>query len=820
MSSIWQDIRFSIRALIKNPSFAVLAIATLSLGIGAGTTIFSLVNGLLLRPLPGNKDNSRLFAIAFSSPSDRDLHGVSYLDFMDYRAQADAFQDMTAYMLGGEVMTADNRSDRIILNYVVADFFSTLGLQSTIGRVFHTGEGDHPGTGPFMVLGYSFWQRRFEGDRDVIGKTVTIRGKPITIIGVAPKELIGPYTPIETDAYLPLGAIGIASQQIEFFTKRDRSDLKVLARPLPGIAKEQAEASLQVIADSLGREYPVTNRKVRVSMVPERLARPDPKDSAGSMLIAVVFIAMVGLTLIVTCVDVANLVLVRATGRRKETALRAALGAGRWRLLRQWVTESLVLSSFGGVGGAALGWMLSRMAGRIQLPDSVPIRLNLNFDWRVFGCIAVITLLSGIVVGAAPALRAFRLDLSSTLRGGGQSGLLATHRGSMRGALVIAQVTAAFVVLTAAALFLHSLTSAEGMDLGFQPKGILNLAMDAGQLSYDQAHGAALFRDIKDRIRALPGVESATFASTVPISFYLEEAAVRKENQITFPDRQATFMLYNKVDEDYFRTMQIPILLGRAFSPTDTVSSQRVAIVNETFAKAAWPDQDPIGKRFIAGKSNASPVEVVGVVKNGRYGSLAEDPQPSFFLPIAQSYSASQVLQVRSAQSPASLTNTIEHEIRALNPNLPVFDVMTMEQSLGGHNGFFLLRVGVLVAGCLGMLCLLLSIVGVYGVISYSTSLSTHEIGVRMALGAQRGDVLRLVLGQGLKLVGIGLACGMAISLTVTHLIAGLLYRIGATDATAFLGVFILLSLAGCLACCLPAWRATRVDPMVSLRLE
>ena len=820
MSSIWQDIRLSIRMMLKNPSFAILGIATLALGIGAGTAIFSLVNGFLLRPLPGSKDNTQLFAVAFSSPHEGDLHGASYLDYMDYRAHADAFQDMTAYTLGAGILSADNRSDRVILNYVAGDFFSALGLQPTIGRLFYPGEGDRPGTGAVMVLGYSFWQQRFVGDPSVVGKSVTLKGKPITIIGVAPKELIGPYTPIETGAYLPLGAMGIFSQQTDFFTNRDRSDLKVLARPLPGIAKDQAQASLQVIADQLAREYPTTNTGVRVAMVPERLARPDPQDSTGSTLVAIVFAAMVGLVLVVTCVDVANLILVRATGRRKEIALRAALGAGRWRMLRQWITEGLVLSSFGGVAGAGLGWALSRLAGRIRLPDSVPIRVNFSFDWRVFVCVAAIVILCGIVIGAAPALRAFRLDLNTALREGAQSGLLGGRRGRMRGALVVAQVTGAFVVLTAAGLFLHSLMTAESMDLGFRPQGVLNLAMDATQLGYDQARGAALFREIKDRVRTLPGVESATFASSVPMSFYLEESAVRKEGQAGLPDDQAAFMLYNRVDENYFTTMGISILRGRAFTSDDTANSQRVGIVNETFAKTFWPGQNPIGQHFIAGNSDTPPVEVVGLARDGRYGSLAEDAQPSFYLPIAQRYSASRVLQVRSALPPASLAHTIESQIRALDPNLPVFDVMTMEQSLGGHNGFFLLRVGVLVAASLGTLSLLLAVVGVYGVISYATSLSTHEIGIRMALGAKRSDVLRLILGQGLKLVGIGLACGAAISLTLARLIASLLYRIGAMDPAAFAGVFAILLTAGCIACYLPAWRATQVDPMIALRHE
>jgi predicted permease len=820
MTSFWQDIHFAVRMMVKKPAFAILGIATLALGIGAGTAVFSLVNGFVLRPLPGAKDNSQLFAIAFSSSGARELHGASYLDYMDYQAHANAFQDMTAYTLSAAIISAGNRSDRIIVNYVAGDFFSALGLRPAIGRLFYPGEGDRPGTGPVMVLGYSFWQQRFGGDPAVVGTNVSIKGKSITVIGVVPEEFPGPYTPIDTGAYLPLGAMGIFSPQTDFFTKRDRSDLKVLARPLPRIPREQARVSLQVIAERLARQYPVTNSTVKVAMIPERFARPDPQDSIGSILVAVVFNAMVGLVILVTCVDAANLMLVNATGRRKEIAVRASLGAGKWRLLRQWITESLVQSSLGGVAGAVLGWALSRLAGRIRMPGGVPIRLNLAFDWHVFAYVVAITGLSGIIVGAAPALQAFRFDLNTALREGGRSGLLGAHGGRIRGALVIAQVTGAFVVLTAAGLFLHSLTSAQRVDIGFRPQGLLNLTMDASQVGYAQDRGVALFRDIKDRVRTLPGVESVTFASTVPVSFYLSEAAVRKEGQSALPDSQAIFMLYNTVDEDYFRTMEIPILRGRGFTSADTPSSKRVAIINETLAKMFWPSQNPIGQRFIAGESGTSPVEIVGVVRNGRYGSLAEDPQPSFFLPIAQNYSALRVLQVRSLQPPVSLADTIESQIHSLDPNLPVFDVMTMEQSLGGHNGFFLLRMGVLVAGSLGTLSLLLAVVGVYGVISHATSLSTHEIGVRMALGAQRGDVLRQILGQGLKLVGIGLACGAAISLVVTRFIASLLYRIGAMDPAAFVGVFVLLLAAGCVACCLPALRASQLDPMVALRHE
>jgi predicted permease len=739
---------------------------------------------------------------------------------LDYRAHADAFKDMTAYALGAAIITADKRSGRVILNYVAGDFFSALGSQPAVGRLFYPGEGDRPDAAPLMVLGYRFWQQRFGGDPEVVGKNVTVKGKSIKIIGVAPKQLIGPYTPIETGAYLPLGALGIFSQQTDFYTKRDRSDLKVLARPVPGIAKEQAVASLQVVADRLAREYPMTGSSVRVSIVPERFARPDPQDSTGSMLVAAVFLAMAGLVLVVTCVDVANLMLVRATGRRREIMVRASLGAGNWRLLRQWVTESLVVSSLGGIAGAALGWALSRLAGQIRMPDSVPILVDLPFDWHVFACVLAIAILSGIVVGAAPALRAFRFDLSTALREAGPSELLGARRGRTRGALVIAQVTGSFVVLTAAGLFVHSLTSAENMDLGFRPQGVLNLTIDMNQLGYDQARGIALFREIKDRIRMLPGVENVTLASTVPVSFYLQEDAVRRDGQASLPESQATFMLYNTVDEDYFQTMGIPILRGRGFTSSDSASSPRVAVVNETFAKMFWPAHNPIGQRFIAGKSDSSPVEVVGVARNGRYGSLAEAPQPSFFMPIAQNYSALRVLQVRCARPPSSLANTIRDQIYAVDPNLPVFDVMTMEQSLGGHNGFFLLRIGALLAGCLGTLSLILAMIGVYGVISYAASLSTHDIGVRMALGAQQKDILRLIIQQGLKLVGIGLICGATISFTLSRFIASLLYRIGAMDPTAFVGVSVLLLAAGCVACYLPAWRATRVDPMVALRHE
>jgi len=819
MHSFLQDVRYGLRMLGRSPSFTALAILTLALGIGASTAIFSAVNALVLRPLPG-EGNGQLLAVAFRDPRDADSHKMSYLDYKDFQQQAVSFADLTAYDLGFGVLTADQRSDRLLVSYVPGDFFSVLGMQPAVGRLFYPEEGDQPGTTQSLVLGYSYWQQRFGGDPGIVGKSVTLRGRSIAILGVAPQEFVGPFTPIETDAYLPMGMMPETPGGSNFFTDRSDRELYVLAKPKSGASRPQVRASLQVIADRLGQEFPATNKGMVVSVLLERLARPEPSDSSGTLLAVGIFLVMVALLLIIACVDVTNLLLVRASSRSREMAVRASLGAGRLRLLRQMLTENLILSGLGGTAGAMLGWWLSRLVGAIRLPTGIPIRVNTAFDWRVFACIAAVVIFCAVLVGIAPALRTFRADLNTVMREGGRSSSAGIRRSRFRGALIIAQVAGSLIVLVAGALFVRSLTSAEKMDLGFRPDGLLNLTINVNELGYDEPRGTALFRALKDRIRALAGIDSATFASAVPLSQYLQQDRIWKEGTAGTPENQVPEMNFNAVDEEYFHTLKVPILRGRGFTRDDRKDTRRVAVINETMAQLFWPGQDPIGQRFRVGKPDGPPIEVVGVARNGKYVSLFEEPRPSFYLSLAQNYSPLRILQVRTSLPPANVATLIEKNIHDLEPDLPVFDVMTMQQSLGGPNGFFLLRIGSTIAGLLGVLCMALAVVGIYGVMSYVAAQRTYEIGVRMALGAQRGDVHRLIARQGARLTLAGVAIGLAGALALTRLMSGLLFGVSAHDPLAFVCCVALLAIVAGLACWIPARRATRLDPMVALRYE
>ena len=820
MNSFSQDVRYAIRMLLKKPAFTALAVLTLTLGISASVAIFSIMDGFFLRPLPG-KNNDQLVVVAARQAHRNFESPLSYPDFLDYQANSDAFVSMAGYVNSVTDLKAEGRSDLILTHFVTSNFFETLGLQPAAGRFFLPGEGDRAATAPYVVLNYDFWQQRFGGNSAVIGNAVTIDGVAFTIIGVSPKGFMGPYKLIETQMYVPIGmaaAEHMADPGAQLLTSRDSNMVHTLARPKPGVTREQARASLQLVADRLSREYPLTNKDTRVGVYSERLARPEPGAAASNTLVIGVFLAMVALALLVTCINVANLVLVRASSRGKELALRSALGAGRFRIIRQLLTESLILAALGGIGGGAVGALLARLATSVRMPGGLPFYFEFDFDWRVFLGTAGIVALCTVLVGLLPALRATRFDLNTTLREGGRSDSAGGVRHRLRHALVITQVAGSIVVLIAAGLFVRSLQVAQKMDLGFRAQGLLNLTFNPGLMSYDAARTTEFYRALKQRVSELPGVESASFVSSVPMGFNNEYAKIWKEGQSTteVPANDS----FNRVDEDFFRTMKVSILQGRGFTAQDSKESSPVAVVNQELANRMWPQQNPLGHHFRYG-DDARTVEVVGVAANGKYDWLFEDQSPFFYVPMAQAaYHSVSVLQVRASVPPLSVATAVESAARDVDPNVPPFAVSTMEESLGGPNGFFLIRTGAVFAGSIGALCLFLAVIGVYGVISFVANQRTHEIGVRMALGAQRGNVLRMVMRQGLVLVSIGLAIGLGISLTVTRFMRDLLFQIGAADPTTFIGVSLILISVAMIACYVPARRATKVDPLIALRYE
>jgi predicted permease len=819
MDSLLLDVRQALRMLVKSPVFTVTIAITLGLGIGANAAVFSIVNTLLLRPLPV-ADPSNLYVVSLTHQDHEQLHQVSYADFVDYRKHPEIFFDLAAYSIDFAGLNADNRADRIAVAYVTGNFFPLLGVGAGLGRTILPSEGSVFGADPVIVLGRTYWKKRFNGDPAVVGRKVVVNGRPFIVAGVVPEGFYGVYALVEFDAYMPFGMIYPEKAYNELVTRRENHDLRVLGRLPKGVARAEAQARLDVVSRQLEQQYPDTNKTVRARIIPERLARPEPNGADSNPLVAGVFLLLVSLVLLVACVNVVNLLMVRATVRHRELAVRAALGAGRKRLVRQMLVESLVLASFGGLAGIVIGRWLSAALSHIKLPADLPIRFELVFDWRVFAYISVVALGSGIAVGLIPALRASRTDLNEVLREGGRSMAEGGRRQRVRSVLVVAQVAVSLVLLVAAGLFVRSVQRAQSVDFGFDPRRILNLSMDVSQLGFDETRGRSFYREVESRLKTLPGVESTSYAYSVPFGYYNSAEYVESQDRPISKAQRKPIAGLNAVGPDYFQVMKVPLTRGRGFTAQDDERARQVAIVNEFMASRLWPGEDPIGKRFRMEGSDKDWLEVVGVTRTGKNNYIFEDPGLYFYVPLAQQYRAQRVLHLRTAGAPEALAPAAQREIHALNPDLPVFDVRSMEHMLEGPNGFFLPRMAAMFGGGLGVLGLILALVGIYGVVSFAATQRTQEIGVRMALGAQPRDILRLVVGHGLRLIALGIVVGLAASFALSRLLATMLFGISSTDPTTFIAVPMVLGAMALAASYIPAFRATRLDPSIALRNE
>jgi predicted permease len=522
MQTLLQDLRQGARALLKSPGFTLTVALTLGLGIGANAAVFSIINTMLLRPMPV-ADPGNLYLLTSVHQENDKPHTVSWKDFVDARERRDVFADLSANSIGFAGLSADNRAERITVAYVTGNYFPMLGIKPGVGRLIQPTEGEKYGADPVMVLGHSLWKRRFNGDPSVVGRSVRINGLPVTVIGVVPQEFLGTYALIEFDAYMPIGMVFPETEYKELIERRDSHQLRVMGRLTTSTTMKQAQAALDVLARQLEQQYQDTNKTLRLRLVPEYLGRPEPNNADSMPFVAGLFLLLVGLVLLVACVNVVNLLLVRATVRHRELAVRAALGAGRTRLMRQLLTESLVLAALGGLAGAAIGRWLSIMLTRIPFPADIPVRFELPFDWRVFAYIAAVALGAGVVVGLLPAIRASRTDLNEVLREGGRGMADGSTRHRVRSSLVVVQVAVSLVLLVAAGLFVRSVQNAQSVDLGFDYARVLNLAMDVSQQGEDEARGRAFYKQVEERVRTLAGVESVSYAYSVPFSYYNDE---------------------------------------------------------------------------------------------------------------------------------------------------------------------------------------------------------------------------------------------------------------------------------------------------------
>jgi predicted permease len=822
MGTLIQDIRYGIRMLRKNPAMTLVATLTLALGIGANTTIFSAVNGLMLRPLPvANAD--RLVVLAGEPKGGYLFTQFSYLDFQDIRSQADGFSDVYGFSLKLAGMEVDGKVEPVIFSYVSGNFFSATGLKPAAGSLIYGAETEKRGTEPVAVLGFSYWKKRFNSNPAIVGKQVKMNGHFVTVVGVAPEGFHGTYSLVDMQAYLPLGMRMLwdetADDKNAYWTKRDSGDLKILAVLKPGITRQQAQVSANVVAQRLNQQFPDTHKAVSFYVYSEPLARPDPDPTNGLMIVGVLFMALAGMVLLLACSNVANIVLVRATSREREMAVRTALGAARTRIIRQLLTEGFLLALMGGVLGVIAGIWTTRLISsvRIEVAD-VPLQFDFSFDWRVFTFGLAVAAFTGLVVGLAPAWRAARADFNKVLHEGSR-GILGSGKSRVRSVLVVGQVAVSLVLLVVAGLFVRSAQNAENIYLGFDPHHVLNLTLETRGIGYDMPKTQQFFRDMQERVRMLPGVESASITSSVPMGYSTDGSLVYGEGQ-TYSDKNAAPQaFYSAVDPAYFNTMRVPVLRGRALTEQDNEKAPKVAVINEAMAKKLWPNQDPLGKRFRA-KATEPLMEVVGVAKQGRYNDPVDDTTLFFYKSQQQSPTTFVTLQLRTAGDPELMIPIVEQQIHNLAPGLPLTDVQTMDESLGGVNGFFLYRMGSRFTVALGLLGLVLALVGVYSVISYAAAQKTHEIGVRMALGAGRGDILKMVLRQGFVLVGAGLVTGLVLTFIAGRGLGSLLVGVSPFDPLTLIVVVLLLGSVGLMASFIPARRAMKVEPLRALKYE
>jgi len=576
---------------------------------------------------------------------------------------------------------------------------------------------------------------------------------------------------------------------------------------------------VNLVAARLAEQYPETDRGYNMQVIRETFARPQPYPTNIVPVIAGVFLVLAGLVMLLACMNVANILLSRAMARQREMAVRAALGAGRARLIRQALTETMLLSFLGGAVGIILGIWVSSL-NSIHVVAGIPINLDFSFDGRVFAYALAAALFTGIVAGVWPAWRASRADVSTVLHDGGRSGSVGVKRQRVRSVLVVAQVAGSLMLLIVTGLFVRNLQNIRGMELGFDPQGLINVIMDPHEIGYDASRTKDFYRQLEERARALPGVESVAMAYSVPMGNYMDGDPVYIEGHPLAPGSQAPQMVFNRVTPTYFETMKTPILRGRAFTRSDDEKAQPVAIINETMAKKFWPNEDPIGKRFRT-KSDAGPfIQVVGETGKGKYIFISESPMPAYYVPMAQNFSSIRVLEIRSSGNPESLIPAVQQEIHNLAPDLPIFSAMTMTDSLGGANGFFIFRRGAELGAMMGILGTILAVVGVYGVVSFAASQRTREIGIRMALGAGHQEILGMIVRQGLGLVISGVAFGLGGAWVLTRGMANLLVGVSASDPLTFVGSTILLAIVALLACWIPARRAAALDPLDALRYE
>ena len=810
IGDVWQDIRFGLRMLRKSPGFTLVAVLSLALGIGANTAIFSLVNTALLRPLPVANPEQ---LVALNSSGNRSFPTFSYPNYKDFRDRSDVFSVLIAYRFTPVSLSHDGINERLWGYEVTGNYFDALGLTAALGRLISEEDDRVPGASPVAVLSYKGWKQRFGGEPGIIGREVIVNGRGYTIIGVAPQGFYGTEIIAAPDLWFPVAMQAQLEIGSKWLDEREVENVFVQGRLKPGVSPAQAQAALNEIALQLEREHPAENEGKRVALSPPGLIG---NSFRGPVLgFAGLLMVIVGLVLLLACTNLANLLLARAADRRREIAVRLSLGASRARLIRQLLTESLLLSVGGGALGLLLAFRLVQMATAFKLPVDVPVTIDLYMDYRVFVFTCLISLATGVLFGLLPAWQATKTDLVAALKDEFSFG--GYRRSMLKNSLIVFQVALSLVLLIGGGLMVRALQQAQTINVGFTPQGAGEVSFDLRLQGYEEARGREFQKRLLERVRALPGVQSAGIADMAPVDLHFSRDRVFIEGQALERTAKAPVAMINRASPGFFQAMDTRLVAGRDFTEQDDDKTARIAIINETFARRFWPGEDPIGKRFSQGSPVGPKREVVGVVQDGKYAGLNEEPQPFVSKPIWQSYAGSTTVVVRGSGDPQRLVALVRSEVQQLDPNIPLAS-RTLEERMSLP--LLPARVAAIILATFGLLALALAAIGIYGVMSYAVSKRTHEIGIRMALGAQKTAVMKLVIGQGLMLTGIGLAIGLLAAFALTRGLKALLFGVSASDPLTYVVVAGLLGGVALLACYLPARRASRVDPMVALRCE
>ncbi|HVF58071.1 MAG TPA: ABC transporter permease [Pyrinomonadaceae bacterium] len=811
MGAFLQDVRYGIRMLLKKPGFTVVAVLALALGIGANSAIFSVVNAVLLSSLP-YKDPERLVILWETNPqllSDylKTHNEASPANFYDWQAQSHVFENLAAFRWRDFNLTGGDAPEQVRGNFVTTNMFTTLGVQPILGRDF-LAEESQAGKENVVILSHGLWQRRFGAARDIIGRDIGVNGRPYTVVGVMPQGFEFPRAAAEM--WSPL------APDDDFKTNRRSHFLYTRARLKPGTTIEQAQAEMDTVAARLQQQYPDSNnqRGVRVaSLAQESVAQIKPA--------LLILLAAVGFVLLIACANVANLMLARSAGRQKEIAIRTALGAGRLRIVCQLLTESVMLSLVGGVCGLLLAlWgidlLLASMPAQFAL--GIPGWNKIGLDFRVLGFTLGVSFLTGILFGLFPAWQASQYDLNESLKEGGKSSA-SSSRKRFRNALIVSEVMLALVLLVGAGLMLRSLSRLMDVKPGFDPENLTTLRVSLPQSQYSEDERvAAFYSELTRRVKNIPGVESAATIDMMPMGGSGGTTVFLVEGRPAPPQGQYPEANARTSSPGYFQTMRIPLLKGRDFSEHDTADSPRVVVVNETMARKYWPGEDPIGKRLLDPNNRTPPAEVIGVVGDVKHFGLDDKAEEYIYTSSIQTPGNSMFLVVRAATDPSGITPLMRKEVQGLDKELPVFDVKPMSQRIIESTASR--RLVMFLLGIFAGVALILASVGIYGVMAYAVTQRTHEIGIRMALGARRADILKLVVRQGMLLVVLGVTLGLLVSFAVTRFMTGLLFGVTANDPATLAGVSLLLAAIAFIACLIPARRATKVDPMVALRYE